>query len=160
MPRQILPIASAIAVIFFIGVWLIVSWQPARQIEKKMDRLLTVAGNRHWGKAEKLISENYLDTWGQDRERALDNASEFGRHFLVLNIKPEENAQIETLGDGTRVWRGGLVFSGRGTSIGEMMFSQIRELNDDFVFAWRRESWKPWDWKLVSAEQPELQWHY
>ena len=28
---------------------------------------------------------------------------------------------------------------------------------DYFPFAWRRKSWEPWDWKLVSVSQNETQ---
>ncbi len=45
---------------------------------------------------------------------------------------------------------------GRGTAIGEALFSRTDELKSDFVFAWYKENWKPWSWKLVSVAQPEI----
>lgn len=53
-------------------------------------------------------------------------------------------------------WQGRLAIRGRGTAVGEMIFSRVGALQDDFVFAWRKENWKPWSWKLVSVAQPEI----
>jgi len=35
--------------------------------------------------------------------------------------------------------------------------SRVAELKEPFSFTWRQVSWKPWDWKLVRVDQPELE---
>ena len=32
----------------------------------------------------------------------------------------------------------------------------VSALHEPFVMEWRKRSWKPWDWELQSAAQPEL----
>jgi len=38
----------------------------------------------------------------------------------------------------------------------QMLFLRAGELEEEFVFAWERESWKPLHWLLVSVGQPEI----
>jgi hypothetical protein len=33
---------------------------------------------------------------------------------------------------------------------------QANSPEHDFRFAWRRKSWEPWDWKLISTNQNEI----
>lgn len=148
-------------ILIFLGIalslWMLattaLSLRGTAQIDAKMRRLLSLAGQRKWPRAGHLLSASYQDAWGQDKATALRNATEMGRHFLVLEILG--TGAVSTRGaQGT--WQGRLAFRGRGTAVGEMIFSRVESLQDDFVFAWRKENWKPWSWKLVSVTQPEI----
>lgn len=148
-------------ILIFLGIalslWVLattaLSLRGTAQIDAKMRRLLSLAGQRKWLRAGHLLSASYQDAWGQDKATALRNATEMGRHFLVLEILG--TGAVSTRGaQGT--WQGRLTFRGRGTAVGEMIFSRVESLQDDFVFAWRKENWKPWSWKLVSVTQPEI----
>jgi hypothetical protein len=153
-PKTLLLAAALVAIALL--VWNGIGWLPDRQIEAKMSTLLHALGDRRWDRVEKLMSPGYKDSWGHDRSSALADAREFGRHFLILQIDSEEG--VISSDGGTRVWRGRLKFSGRGTTFGEMLLSRARDLREEFVFAWRRENWKPWSWALVSAAQPEIEY--
>ncbi|GAB4165032.1 MAG: hypothetical protein Fur0032_01480 [Terrimicrobiaceae bacterium] len=152
--KQILRVLVPAA--FFLGlVWVVAGWMPAAQVDKQTSRLLRAAGDRDWKTVGQLVSRHYRDPWGQDKESAIKLAAEAGRHFFALVITPSGEPTVTADGDKT-LWKGRLAFGGRGTALGEAMLSRTSEFREDFVFAWRRESWKPWDWKLVSVNQPEL----
>jgi hypothetical protein len=150
-----IPVGLLAAFAIGAAAWLVWDLQPDRQIERKMNNLLSAASSRDWKRAARLLSPSYKDAWNQDRAQAMETASDFGRHFLALEILPAEGWRVEAT-PASGVWRGRLVFSGRGTAIGEMLFSRAGELEEEFVFAWERESWKPWHWLLVSVGQPEI----
>ncbi len=57
-----------------------------------------------------------------------------GISFLIWSWQPERQIQSQMEG----------------------LFSRTEELKSDFVFAWYKENWKPWSWKLVSVAQPEI----
>lgn len=133
--------------------YLVWSWQPERQIQAQMKGLLSAASAKNWKKAGRFLAADYRDGWGQSREEALTNAGEFGRHFLALEIQGTGEV---TRTDRSALWEGKLTFQGRGTAVGEALFSRAEELKSDFVFAWYKENWKPWSWKLVSVAQPEI----
>jgi hypothetical protein len=150
--RRWLFTAGVLGILIVLG-FLLTTWRAENQIQKRMHALLTSASNRNWKTAGTFFSDSYRDAWGQTREQALTSASEVGRHFLVLEIIGTGRVEV----DGKNaVWRGKLAFSGRGTALGEMIFSRTSELKNDFVFAWQKENWKPWSWKLVSIAQPEI----
>lgn len=152
--KQILRVLIPVAAVFGV-VWVVAGWMPSAQVQKKTGQLLTAAGDRNWKSVGRFMSDEYRDAWGLDKEAALRLAGEAGRHFFALVITPAGEPVVVPDGD-RMIWRGRLVFGGRGNAVGEAMLSRASEFREDFVFAWRRESWKPWDWKLVSVSQPEL----
>lgn len=118
-----------------------------------MDKVFAATSDKNWNAVGGLISEDYVDAWGMNKDQILALAREGGTHFLALHV--EGDGQVTTSGD-TAIWKGSIRFAGRGSPLGEAFFSRAAELKEPFVFSWVRESWKPWDWKLVSVAQPEI----
>lgn len=154
MPRLNLAALVFVVIVLTAAAWAFYSFPAERQIKAKMSKLLAAASARDWKRVGRYVSPSYGDAWGQDRAQALESASSFGRHFLALQIDGAEGVVEVAAQDA--VWRGHLEFSGRGTAIGEALFLRAGALEEKFVFAWKRESWKPWDWLLVSVAQPEI----
>jgi hypothetical protein len=127
---------------------------PGRGLARCQDRLLEAAGRRHWDKARKLMAEDYRDQWGQDREQAIALAAEGLQNFLTLEVTPEDSF-VEREGR-EAVISARLRLSGRGNALGEALMERANSLESHFRFAWSRKSWKPWDWKLVSVSQNEI----
>jgi hypothetical protein len=53
--------------------------------------------------------------------------------------------------------RARITLKGRGGPFADMAMGRLDELKQPFSFTWRQRSWKPWDWKLVRIDQPELE---
>lgn len=128
---------------------------PGRQLDRAFDRLLHAAGKRDWKTVRGLMADDYRDRWGQDREQAVSAATQVLQQFLVLKIGAERRSVSRQAREATISAR--LRLEGRGTGLAEMVIGNVNGLRDDFQFAWRRKSWKPWDWKLVSVNQPEIE---
>lgn len=140
------------AALFAAG-WILTGWRAETQIQKNMQSLMTWSGDRDWKRVGSLLSDSYRDGWGQSKSQALASGEEFGKFFLTLEITGHGVTRVEA---DRGEWQGKLAFSGRGTALGEMIFSRAGELKEDFVFAWQKENWKPWSWKLVSVSQSEI----
>lgn len=128
--------------------------RPARRLEVRFNALISAAEKRDWKKVTALLAEDYKDKWGHDRKTAVSLASEALRQFIVLEITPEEFT-CKTEGR-TGETSARLKISGRGTSIGEVILREANQLETPFVISWRRGSWKPWDWQVVSVENAGL----
>lgn len=139
--------AAAIALLFL--------FSPGRQLDRAFSALVHAAENRDWKTVRTFLAEDYRDQWGMDREQAIALAAEGFRHFLVLEITPAA-PKVSWGGRSARI-DVQLALSGRGSAVGEAILEQARTLTDDFQFAWQRKSWKPWDWKLVSINQREIE---
>jgi len=127
---------------------------PGRRLARCQDHLLQAAGDRNWNRVRSLMADDYRDAWGQDREQAVAQASEALRNFLVLEILSEDTTAERR--DRDAVISARLRLRGKGNAIGEQIIAGANSLESHFQFAWRRKSWKPWDWKLVSVSQPQF----
>lgn len=135
-------------------IWTAVEMMPGRQLARCQESLLRAAGDRNWKKVKELMDDDFRSAWGQNRDDAVEQASQVLANFLVLEILSEE-ASVERDGkDATISAR--LKLRGKGNAIGESVMSQANSLQSHFQFAWKQKSWKPWDWKLVAVSQPEI----
>lgn len=148
-------IAVAAGVIFlFVGVWGLVEFQPRRQLERANDRLMAAIERRDWKRVVPMISEDYQDAWGFDRQNAVSVGVELLQHFFGLGIT-RENESIEVRGD-TGTVRARIRLVGNGTGIAQAVLAEANRLEEPFTVTWRREGWQPWSWRVVSVAQPEL----
>jgi hypothetical protein len=116
--------------------------------------LIKAASDRKWDKVKAYMADDYRDDWGNDRDQAVKAGSDVLKNFLTLEIT-EEDASIDRKGTEATV-SSQLRLSGRGNALGEEIKERANSFQGHFRFAWSRKSWKPWDWKLVSISQPEI----
>lgn len=135
--------------------WVAWEFSPDRQIRKCFQRLLQSAENRNWDKVRSLMASDYRDQWGFDREGTVEAGRQVLGHFFVLGIDPGK-PDIQRK-DNEATILAPLRLSGKGTGLAEAAMERVNSLQEPFRFAWRRETWHPWSWKLVSVEQPGLQ---
>ena len=135
--------------------WLVFEFSPDRQLDKSFARLISAAENRDFKSLREIMDPDYRDQWNMDRTQAVSAASEALGQFLFLRIVTENMSGSRQGREATIAAR--LRFSGRANAVGEAILQHVNALEDDFRFAWRRKSWKPWDWKLVSVSQNEIQ---
>ena len=136
------------------AVWTAFEVMPGRRLARCQERLLEAAGNRNWKAVRELIADDYRDQWGNDREQAISQASEALQNFLTLQITSEDTTVRRDGREATISAR--LRLAGRGNAVGEEILSRANSFESHFQFAWKRKSWKPWDWKLVLISQLEL----
>jgi len=137
--------------IFLRCLWL---WQPERQVLLHQDHLLDAAEIRNWKRFDQFIANNYADRWGHDKAFLVRESSEVLRQFFGLTIK-RDRVECRVQGDRATVLDH-LKLEGKGTPIAVLAASTVNELQEPFSFEWKRQSWKPWDWVLISADQPQL----
>lgn len=49
-----------------------------------------------------------------------------------------------------------LKISGNGGPVAQIVMERVNTLRGPFTFAWRKASWRPWDWQLTSVDHPDL----
>ena len=136
------------------GLFLYRLWQPETQVRKHWENFRGSVEKRNWRAMEKFIAADYSDRLGHDKAAVLSQSSEVFRHFLDLQIIPEQE-RIEAAGDRGSV-RAILRISGRGSGAVEMVQARVNGLQAPFEFEWRRKSSKPWDWQLTRTDNAGL----
>ena len=148
-----LPLAGVLFVAILL--WLLWLWQPERQILMHNSSLVRAFEKRNWEKAEALIDPQYADRWGYNRERLLRDAREVFRQFFILEIRQESLLATTEEGAGTVSAR--IRVKGNGGPLAELVVQRVNQLNTSFQFKWVRQSWKPWDWRLIQVENAGLE---
>ena len=136
-------------------IYCLVLWQPERQVRLHQRNFLRAAEKKKWERLAQFVAPDYSDRWGHDKEIVVQQAREALRQFLFLSIAQEERAAHVLDGKGTLAGR--LAVEGSGGPLAEIVQQHVNSLSEPFTFHWQQRSWKPWDWKLVRVDQPELE---
>jgi hypothetical protein len=138
-----------------VAVWLIMLWQPARQVRLHTERLLSVMEHKDWKRLDELMADDYSDRWGQDKRMVIERSKMVFSQFFSAQLTPSELVISERDGLGTASAH--VTLKGTGGPIAEMAIERMATLRAPFVFTWRQRSGKPWDWVLSHVEHPDLE---
>jgi hypothetical protein len=146
---------SASVAIFAILLFLLSLWRPERQVTLHQQHLLAACSDRNWTKAADFFAATYKDRWGHDKEGALHDARIALAQFFTLQISGLA-PQLNLRGTSATVTEK-IVLSGQGDEFAQEATRRVNQLGSPFVFTWQRQSWKPWDWKLVRTDNAALE---
>lgn len=148
---RFLALNLAIGAIWF--VWPFLKSEKIQALDQHQ-RLVTVVGHRNWKLTLALLAEDYHDSWDMKREEAVSVGHEFLQSFIVLNL--EWKTASVTIAGNIATITGEIKVSGNGFGYSQEIINKVNNLHEPFVFVWRKDGWKPGDWRLVSLTQPEL----
>jgi hypothetical protein len=151
--RRHLVIVAASALVLFI--WCLWLWQPARQIERHTRDLLESIEDKDWREMTDMMADDYSDRWGYDKATIVDRSKQAFAQFFILEVEGSGYEVEEENAIGTA--RVQISVTGRGGPLADIVMTRAAELKQPFAFTWRQASWKPWDWKLIRVDQPELE---
>jgi hypothetical protein len=137
-----------------IGIYLVWLWRPDHQVELHADHFIRAIEDRDWTAVQNAVALDYSDDWGDNRDRLLERMRQvlqFIRHMRIRPIAPI------TLVEGPRgSWMARIEVEGDKNEVMMEIKGRINPLTTPFKLDWRRQSGKPWDWKLVHVSNREL----
>jgi hypothetical protein len=143
----------ALGVLVFVGLLLGLPWlSPARGVERSWRDLVAAIEDNDREALASLMAENYRDGFGSDREEALLLAATIRGHFVVCSIRRESSELVMDPGKRAALARALIRIDGQGSPVAQAAIRASQASETPTEFRWRRASWKPWDWKLVSVE--------
>ena len=138
-----------------LGIYLVWLWRPGHQVQLHTDHFIRAAEARDWNAVQTAIAADYGDDWGNNRERIVERMRgvlHFTRNMRIQSIAP--NTLIE---GATGTWMARIEIEGDESEVMAEIKQRINSLTTPFKLQWRRQSAKPWDWKLVHVSNRELQ---
>jgi hypothetical protein len=117
--------------------------------------LLEAVGARDWKKVEGFLAPGYKDRWGQTRAVAMRRLPQAFQDFLACSVEQDVTGFLWK--DGTGIVKARLRILGSGGAIARFVMEEVNGLSEPFALSWRCQSWKPWDWALVSVDQPQIE---
>ncbi len=130
-------------------------WSPSRQTRLHQAHLFTALENRDWKSAASFLSPQYRDRWNQTKPRLLTRLPQAFQDFLACGILAEERS-LARHGSAVLI-QSRVRIVGSGGPIAQFLINQSETLTEPFTLTWQQASWRPWDWALTSADQPQLE---
>lgn len=137
-----------------VGLYLLWHWQPDRQVQLHTKNLIRQIETRDWPAFRSFLAQDYRDDWHDNRERLIERIRGVLRLTRKIQITPlDPQTQIK----GRRgSWSARIKVDGDSGEALDFIKARINSLSAPFVLDWRRESAKPWDWKLIGASNRDL----
>lgn len=145
-------VGALLAALF--GLWLAQLWQAEKQVALHNEHFIAQIAERDWSDAGDFLAADYHDDWGHDRKEVLNRLRLVLRVFSSLTIKAD-NPQVSASAP-AGWWSAKVRIEGTGAESAPEIVERVNRLTEPFVLHWRKESWRPWDWKLVRVSNPSL----
>ncbi|MEN8716207.1 MAG: hypothetical protein ABF384_14940 [Verrucomicrobiales bacterium] len=153
---------ASVAAVLGLIIFVILQSRPSKMITTKQSDLIVGIEKRSPGRIERLVAENYSDRWGFDREDAVDAIVDVGSQFLALVVTEDEKETVIDGKEATVTAR--LTFGGNPVGpAGHEVVKRLNQLDEPFVFMWKKESLLPASWRVVridNASLPDDLWGY
>lgn len=149
-------IRIAIPALTVLIVWLVWPYMASseKQAEKRQRDLISAASKRSWTEIGEMMTTDYKDQWDSNREDSVNTARELFSGFVILDLEWTQSS-IKVIGN-TAQAQGLLHAEGKGMGVSSVVMDSINQIKKPWTFTWRKEGWKPTDWKLISVSNEEL----
>lgn len=147
---------AAIGGLLLVGLLVALQMRPLRQIEKRQASLIEGIERRSPARIQRLLSRDYGDRWGFTSEQIVESMVDAGSQFMALVVTPEDQSIVFGEG-GEATVTARLILGGKPVGpVGNEVTRQINQLKEPFVFVWKKESFLPSSWRLVSVANAAL----
>ena len=137
------------------GVYLFQLWLPERQVALHTQHLIEALEERDVQAVGEFVDPTYKDQWGHDRELLLSRLGAVLRYARDLDLQLN-GAWTELNGD-EAFWNARITVVGGEHEVDALIEQRVNAVAEPFRLQWRRQSWKPWDWKLVGVTNSEFE---
>lgn len=135
--------------------WILIhEFSPSRQVLKAQEQLISSVEARDWDSVSRKLADDYSDKWSHTPQSLIEGLQTAASAFTTLLI--EKEVSLDKIDSRSAKLSARIKINGNGPFSGEVI-RHVNGLSEPFYFEWRREGWQPWNWKLVSASQTELE---
>ena len=134
--------------------WWAFGRSPEEQLMARQAAFLTALEERDWGDVKAMLTEDYMDDYGHDRDSAVEDAKQVLGSFFTLTIKPEV-VQKQVLPDLAMV-KLKIRIEGKGVGFTDMVIAQVNSIEAPWFFHWHKKGRWPWDWKIVQIHNDQF----
>lgn len=147
---------AAIGGLVVVALLVALQMRPGRQIAKRQASLLQGIERRSPARIQRLLAKDYRDRWGFTSEQIVESIVDAGSQFMTLVVTPE-GQEVAFGEDGEATVSTKLILSGNPVGpIGNEVTRQINQLQEPFVFVWKKQSFLPSSWRLVRVDNAAL----
>ena len=134
--------------------WWAFGRSPQEQITARQTAFLIAVEERDWDDVKAMLTDDYFDDYGHDRESAVEDARQVLGGFFSLTIKPQI-VQMQAVPDLGMV-KIKIRIEGKGMGFSDAVISQVNSIEQPWFFHWHKKGRWPWDWKVVQIHNDGL----
>lgn len=148
MSRRTYFLLALLPALIYAGFFLL---SPSRQLTSAQNRFLAAVSSKNAADVDKLLDPNYSDQWGfrpADWPGLLQDLRTLAPVLEITTHEPHAdpaNGVVETQ----------LIVKAQGPAA-ERLQSEAGLLKNT-RFLWKRAPWRPWSWKLIGIQNPDLE---
>jgi ketosteroid isomerase-like protein len=134
--------------------WWAFARTPEEQLRDRQQAFLEAVESRDWDDVRAMLTDDYMDDHGHDRDGAVESARQALGAFFSLTVKPRI-VQLQVLPDLAMV-KMQIRIEGRGAGLSEAVVSQVNSIEEPWFFHWHKKGRWPWDWRIVQIHNDGL----
>lgn len=145
-PIRLLIVAVLVGLLGCTGWWLF-GRSPQAQILAAQAKFLKHVEKRDWKKVQAMLTDDYADEYGLDRNTVIEAARQLLGGFFTLELKTELT-KIQAVKDLGMV-KMKIRVEGNGAGLSQMVMTRANQVQEPWFFHWHKKGRWPWDWKIV-----------
>lgn len=154
MLRWFLRLSLASALISAIWFFIPFLQSAESQARHQQEKIIEFAAHQKWARVYLLLAQDYSDAWGMKRDEAISAAQEALQTLIMVSFDWKLQSAVR---DGKTVTLTGTIrMTGKGAVGSSMIMDHVNRITKPWVFVWRKDGWKPGDWRLVSIANPDV----
>ena len=134
--------------------WWAFGRSPQDQLMARQAAFLLAIEERDWDDVKAMLTDDYMDDYGHDRDSAVEDARQVLGGFLALTIKPQI-VQMQAVPD-LGIVKIKLRIEGKGLGFSDAVISQVNSIEQPWFLHWHKKGRWPWDWKVVQIHNDGL----
>lgn len=134
--------------------WWALGRSPEQQVLARQTAFLAAVEDRDWDEVKSMLTDDYMDDYGHDRDSAVEDASQVLGGFIMLTVKSE--VVFKQVVPDLAMLKVKIQMEGKGLGISDVVAAQVNNMTQPWFFHWHKKGSWPWDWKIVQIHNDEL----
>jgi hypothetical protein len=152
-PLYLIIIAVVLILLAWFGWWSF-GRTPEQQVLARQMAFIAALEDRDWSEVKGMLTDDYMDDYGHDRNSAVDDAQTALGSFLTLTVKPE--VVFKQILPDLAMLKVKIQMEGKGLGASDYVVGYVNNLTQPWFFHWHKKGRWPWDWKIVQIHNDEL----
>lgn len=127
--------------------WWVFGRSMNQEILSAQSKFIAAIEDRDWTEAQSMLTDDYMDEAGHDRNTVIDDAKRIFDGFLTLTIKTEVIDLRSAVNQATL--KANVKLKGYGGGLSQLVVTQANSMQGPWLFHWHKKGRWPWDWKIV-----------
>ena len=149
---------QGVIVVVVVGVlwksWGVFGRSHEEQVLDAQEVFLSAVERRDWEGVKSMMTDDYMDEFGHDREEAVEDARQALAPFFTIEIEREVTRYLAVRDVGEVNLN--IQLKGTGAGYTQMVIGQVNQLAEPWIFHWHKKGRWPWDWKVVQIHNAQL----